>query len=173
MSTGCFLPYIGLGSNLLHMSFINEFAKKGFNFSIKQINHVVVNKKGTIKGMHFQVPPYSEIKVVNVIKGKIFDILIDVRKDSKNFLNWKSFILNSKENKSLLVPQGFAHGFQTLNDNCEIIYCHSELYKSTKELSINPFDPIVDISWPIKVSNISLKDKKTNFIYNDFKGIVI
>ena len=65
------------------------------------------------------------------------------------------------------------NGFQTLNDNCEIIYCHSELYKSTKELSINPFDPIVDIRWPIKVSNISLKDKKTNFIYNDFKCIVI
>ena len=152
---------------------INEFKKKGINFPIKQINHVIVNKKGTIKGMHFQRQPFSEIKIVNVIKGKIFDIVIDVRKNSKNFLNHKSFILSSKENKSLLIPKGFAHGFQTLSDNCEIIYCHSEFYKSNKELSINPFDPKVGIQWPIKVSNISSKDRKTKFIYNDFKGIVI
>ena len=71
---------------------VNEFKKKGLNFSVKQINHVVVNKKGTIKGMHFQLQPFSEIKIVNVIKGKIFDVVIDVRKNSKNFLSYKKFI---------------------------------------------------------------------------------
>lgn len=152
---------------------VNEFKKKGLNFSVKQINHVVVNKKGTIKGMHFQLQPFSEIKIVNVIKGKIFDVVIDVRKNSKNFLSYKKFILSSDENKCLLIPKGFAHGFQTLNDNCEIIYGHSKIYKSSKELSINPFDPRVGIKWPIAVSIVSSKDKKTKFIYNDFKGIVI
>jgi len=151
----------------------NEFNKKGFNFSVKQINHVVVKKRGTIKGMHFQLQPFSEIKIVNVIKGKIFDVVVDVRKNSKNFLSYKKFILNSDENKCLLIPKGFAHGFQTLNDKCEIIYGHSEIYKSSKELSINPFDPRIGIKWPIAVFTVSSKDKQTKFIYNDFKGIVI
>ena len=152
---------------------INEFAKKDFDFPIKQINHVVVKKKATIKGMHLQIQPFSEIKIVNVVKGKIIDVVIDVRKNSKNFLKYKSFILNAKENICLCLPKGFAHGFQTLVDNCEIIYCHSEIYKSEKELSINPFDPKINIEWPIKVSNISYKDKKTKFISSDFRGIVI
>ena len=151
----------------------NEFTKKGINISIKQINHVIVKKKGTIKGMHFQLQPFSEMKIVKVIRGKIFDVVIDVRKNTKNFLSYKKFTLDSNENKWLIIPKGFAHGFQTLNDKCEIIYAHSEIYKLSKELSINPFDPKVGIKWPIALSTISSKDKKTKFIYNDFKGIVI
>ena len=179
LKTGKQPKLIGLSSfkdrrgKLSRLFCFKELTRKGFSFFIRQINHVVVNKKGTIKGMHFQVHPFSEDKIVNVIKGKIFDVVIDVRKNSKNFLKYKTFVINSKENKCLLIPKGFAHGFQTLSDDCEIIYCHSNFYKSTKELSINPFDPSINIHWPIKLSNISLKDKKTKFIYNDFKGIVI
>ena len=98
----------------------NEFTKKGINISIKQINHVIVKKKGTIKGMHFQLQPFSEMKIVKVIRGKIFDVVIDVRKNTKNFLSYKKFTLDSNENKCLIIPKGFAHGFQTLNDKCEI-----------------------------------------------------
>ena len=80
----------------------NEFTKKGINISIKQINHVIVKKKGTIKGMHFQLQPFSEMKIVKVIRGKIFDVVIDVRKNTKNFLSYKKFTLDSNENKCLI-----------------------------------------------------------------------
>ena len=147
--------------------------KKNLSFNIKQINHVLVKKKATIKGMHIQLQPFNEIKLVKVIKGKIFDVVLDLRKNSKNFLKYKVFILDSSSNNLLIIPKGFAHGFQSLTNNCEIIYCHSETYNPKKELSINPLDPNISINWPLKKPIISSKDLNSQYIYDDFKGIVI
>ena len=147
--------------------------KKNLSFNIKQINHVLVKKKATIKGMHIQLQPFNEIKLVKVIKGKIFDVALDLRKNSKNFLKYKVFILDSSTNNLLIIPKGFAHGFQSLTNNCEIIYCHSETYNPKKELSINPLDPNISINWPLKKPIISSKDLNSQYIYDDFKGIVI
>ena len=152
---------------------VNELREKNLNFTVKQINNVIVKKKGTIKGMHIQLPPYNEIKLVKIIKGKIFDVIIDLRKNSQSFLKYKSFILDSSKNNLLFIPKGFAHGFQTLTSNSEIIYCHSEVYKPKKEFSINPFDKKISIKWPKKTSLISIKDLNTKHIYDDFDGIVI
>lgn len=147
--------------------------KKNLSFNIKQINHVLVKKKATIKGMHIQLQPFNEIKLVKVIKGKIFDVVLDLRKNSKNFLKYKVFILDSSTNNLLIIPKGFAHGFQSLTNNCEIIYCHSETYNPKEELSINPLDPNISINWPLKKPIISSKDLNSQYIYDDFKGIVI
>ena len=147
--------------------------KKNLSFNIKQINHVLVKKKATIKGMHIQLQPFNEIKLVKVIKGKIFDVVLDLRKNSKNFLKYKVFILDSSTDNLLIIPKGFAHGFQSLTNNCEIIYCHSETYNPKKELSINPLDPNISINWPLKKPIISSKDLNSQYIYDDFKGIVI
>jgi len=147
--------------------------KKKLLFNIKQINHVLVKKKATIKGMHIQLQPFNEIKLVKVIKGKIFDVVLDLRKNSKNFLKYKVFILDSSTDNLLIIPKGFAHGFQSLTNNCEIIYCHSETYNPKKELSINPLDPNISINWPLKKPIISSKDLNSQYIYDDFKGIVI
>jgi dTDP-4-dehydrorhamnose 3,5-epimerase len=147
--------------------------KKNLSFNIKQINHVLVKKKATIKGMHIQLQPFNEIKLVKVIKGKIFDVVLDLRKNSKNFLKYKVFTLDSSTNNLLIIPKGFAHGFQSLTNNCEIIYCHSEIYNPKKELSINPLDPNISINWPLKKPIISSKDLNSKYIYDDFKGIVI
>jgi dTDP-4-dehydrorhamnose 3,5-epimerase len=147
--------------------------KKNLSFSIKQINHALVKKKATIKGMHIQLQPFNEIKLVKVIKGKIFDVVLDLRKNSKNFLKYKVFILDSSTDNLLIIPKGFAHGFQSLTNNCEIIYCHSETYNPKKELSINPLDPNISINWPLKKPIISSKDLNSQYIYDDFKGIVI
>ena len=147
--------------------------KKKLLFNIKQINHVLVKKKATIKGMHIQLQPFNEIKLVKVIKGKIFDVVLDLRKNSKNFLKYKVFILDSSTNNLLIIPKGFAHGFESLTNNCEIIYCHSETYNPKKELSINPLDPNISINWPLKKPIISSKDLNSQYIYDDFKGIVI
>tara|TARA_B100000780_G_C21119467_1_gene453317 strand:+ start:1044 stop:1583 length:540 start_codon:yes stop_codon:yes gene_type:complete len=147
--------------------------KKNLSFNIKQINHVLVKKKATIKGMHIQLQPFNEIKLVKVIKGKIFDVVLDLRKNSKNFLKYKVFILDSSTDNLLIIPKGFAHGFQSLTNNCEIIYCHSETYNPKEELSINPLDPNISINWPLKKPIISSKDLNSQYIYDDFKGIVI
>ena len=114
-----------------------------------------------------------EIKLVYLIKGKIFDAVVDVRKNSKDFLIPKTYILNSTDKSCLLIPKGYGHSFQTLTDNCEILYCHSEVYKPQKEISLNPLDPSINIRWPLKLSKISSKDKKTKFISSNFKGILI
>lgn len=150
--------------SLTRLFCIKELDKLNINFNIKQINHVNVKKKGTIKGMHYQIKPFEENKIVKLVSGNIFDIVIDVRKNSKNFLKYKTFFLSSKENKILFIPKGFAHGFQTLTDNCEIIYMHSEYYKPIFEKSINPLDPKISIKWPLKISLISNKDKLIKFI---------
>jgi len=147
--------------------------KKNLSFNIKQINNVLVKKKATIKGMHIQLQPFNEIKLVKVIKGKIFDVVLDLRKNSKNFLKYKVFILDSSIDNLLIIPKGFAHGFQSLTNNCEIIYCHSETYNPKEELSINPLDPNISINWPLKKPIISSKDLNSQYIYDDFKGIVI
>ena len=148
----------------------NQIKKKKINFLLKQVNYVIVKKKGTIKGMHFQIEPFAEIKLVSVLKGRIYDVLIDIRKGSKTFLKKKKFVLNAKKREILIIPKGFAHGFQTLTDKCEILYCHSQFYNLKKERSINPFDKSINIKWPIKLSNISKKDKKVKLIKNIFKG---
>ena len=141
-----------------------ELNKLDIKFNIKQINQVNIKKKGTIKGMHFQIKPFEEDKIVKLVSGKILDIVVDVRKNSKNFLKHKTFVLSSKENKILFIPKGFAHGFQTLTNDCEIIYMHSQYYKPTHEKSINPLDPKISINWPLKISLISNKDKLIKFI---------
>lgn len=143
---------------------LRELNKLNIKFNIKQINQVNVKKKGTVKGMHLQVKPFAENKIVKLVSGKILDVVIDVRKNSKNFLKHKTFVLSSKENKMLFIPEGFAHGFQTLTDNCKIIYLHSQYYNPIYEKSINPLDPKISIKWPLKISLISNKDKLTKFI---------
>ena len=121
--------------------------------------------------MHFQVKPFSEDKLVTCILGEIFDVVIDIRLDSPTFLGHHSQILSSKNSKSLLIPAGFAHGFQALSDDCHILYLHSENYSPDYEKGLNPMDPNLNIKWPLFVEEISEKDKTNPFIDTNFVGI--
>ena len=150
-----------------------ELKKNKINFNIKQINITLTKKKGTIRGLHFQLPPHSEIKMVSCIKGKIFDVIVDLRKNSKTFLQTYSEILSEKNQKSLIVPRGFAHGFQALEDNCEILYFHSENYNSDYEDGIKYNDPQLSIKWPKNITNISKRDDNFKLILENFKGLKI
>ena len=150
-----------------------ELKKNKINFNIKQINITLTKKKGTIRGLHFQLPPHSEIKMVSCIKGKIFDVIVDLRKNSKTFLQTHSEILSEKNQKSLIVPKGFAHGFQALEDNCEILYFHSENYNSDYEDGIKYNDPQLSIKWPKNITNISKRDDNFKLILENFKGLKI
>ena len=121
--------------------------------------------------MHYQIGKYAEEKIVTCINGKIFDVVIDLRKNSKTYLKWFIILLSPNLNKSLYVPKGFAHGFQTIEKKSEIIYIHTKEHNKNFERTVNPFDTTFDINWPIKNYTISDKDKEQKFITKKFKGL--
>jgi dTDP-4-dehydrorhamnose 3,5-epimerase len=140
------------------------FSKKIIKNSIFQINLSKTKKKGTIRGLHLQVNKWAEDKIITCLKGKIFDVIVDMRKKSKNYLKWKSIILSENKTKSLFVPKGFAHGFQALKDNTEVLYFHTNNYNKKYEANLNPLDKKIKITWPLKLTEISKKDKNAKFI---------
>ncbi len=148
-----------------------EFKQQGLGVEWVQINHSFTEKRGTLRGMHFQNPPYSEIKLVRCISGALYDVAIDLRKDSPTFLEWFGVELSAENKKMLYIPDGFAHGFLTLTDNCEIMYHHSAYYTPDAEGGIEFDDPIVNINWPVTVSEISERDKNHPYLTENFKGL--
>lgn len=149
----------------------NEFAAIGHSKEWVQLNHSFTAQKGTIRGMHYQLPPFSEIKLVRCIAGSVMDIVIDLRKGSKTFLDWMGIELSADNKKMIYIPEGFAHGFQTLTDNCELIYHHSVFYTPGSEGGIRYNDPRVNIQWPLPVSAISERDLSHVLLNESFKGI--
>lgn len=141
------------------------------NINIKQINHSLTLKKGTVRGLHFQYEPYAEVKMVRCIQGSIFDVVVDIRKNSPTFLQTYSIKLTKENQKMLCIPKGFAHGFQTLEDNTELIYFHSNIYVPGKEGSLNIKEPRLKIQWPLKITSISQKDDASDFLDNHFQGV--
>jgi dTDP-4-dehydrorhamnose 3,5-epimerase len=150
-----------------------EFSNFGFNKPICQINHTLTHNMGTVRGFHYQKPPHAEIKLVSCIKGEILDIAVDLRKGSPTFLHWHGEVLSAKNQRSLLIPEGFAHGFQALSEDCELIYLHTASYNKEAEAALNVLDQKLAIKWPIKISEISERDKTHPMIDHDFEGIVV
>jgi len=139
--------------------------------NIKQINHSITDKKGTVRGMHFQYAPNTEVKIVRCIKGKVFDVVVDIRKASKTFLEQFSIELSAENKTMLYIPKGFAHGFQTLENNTELFYLHTNIYTPNNEGALNIKDPLLHISFPLDIINLSEKDNEHEFIKKDFRGI--
>jgi len=137
-----------------------EFAKQGLNQHWKQINNTYNLQKGTLRGLHFQREPFSEIKLVRCIKGSIWDVMVDIRKDSNTFGKYEARELNTKNRSMMYVPKGFAHGFLSLSDETEVIYMVSEAYNKPYEAGIIWNDPDLGINWPMKPNIMSEKDSK-------------
>lgn len=138
---------------------VEELKKHKINFNIVQMSHSFNRKKGTLRGLHFQKKPYAEDKIVQCIRGKIFDVAVDIRKNSKTFGKWVSVELSEKNFRMLLVPKHIAHGFQTLVDNCLIQYTMSEFFSAEHSSGYRWDDPAFSIKWPLKKPLLSLKDK--------------
>ncbi|WP_339925363.1 dTDP-4-dehydrorhamnose 3,5-epimerase [uncultured Cyclobacterium sp.] len=136
----------------------NEFEKIGLEANIAQANMSFNPKKGTLRGMHYQVAPYEETKLVKCVSGAIFDIIVDIRKDSPTYSKWTGVELSEENNRMLFVPRGFAHGFITLEDNTAIQYMVSQFYTPGAEKGIKWDDPKFNIQWPIDIAVISEKD---------------
>ena len=151
----------------------NEFEKIGHKDEWVQMNHSCTNDAGTIRGMHFQKMPYSEIKLVRCIAGSIFDVIVDLRKTSDTFLKWFGIELSAENKKMIYIPEGFAHGFQTLTDNCQLIYNHTALYTPGFEGGIRYDDEMIGIQWPKPVTNISERDNNHPLLNSFFEGLNI
>jgi dTDP-4-dehydrorhamnose 3,5-epimerase len=139
--------------------------------NIAQINHSITKKLGMVRGMHYQRPPHAEMKFVTCVRGKVFDVAVDLREGSPTFLRWHAEVLSEENHRTFCIPEGFAHGFQTLTDNCELIYLHSAAYNPDAEAGLNALDPSTAISWPLPVTGCSSRDRGHTMLTSDFSGL--
>ena len=150
-----------------------ELISVGVTKNIVQINRTLTRKKGSVRGMHFQYTPDAEMKIVTCLKGSIFDVAVDARSGSKTFLQWHAERLTQDNHRSLVIPEGFAHGFQTMTDNCELLYLHTAAYNPNNEGAIHALDDKLSIAWPLPVGEMSHRDMNHPMIDSNFKGIVL
>lgn len=136
-----------------------------------QTNHSYTTLKGTIRGLHYQEAPYKEIKLVRCIRGTAYDVIVDIRKSSPTFLQWFAVELSDQKMNMMYIPEGFAHGFQTLTNDCELLYNHSQIYVPGVEKGLAYNDPKLNITWPVALSCISQRDDNHGFIPDNFKGV--
>jgi dTDP-4-dehydrorhamnose 3,5-epimerase len=142
----------------------SEFRRHGLDTEIVQCNMSLSKRKGTLRGMHFQDAPYKEAKLVSCVKGSIYDVIIDLRPSSSTYCRWFSAELNDENNKMLYVPEGFAHGFQAMEDNAVVFYQMSEFYHPECSNGVRWDDPAFGIEWPIANPILSERDR----CYPDF-----
>lgn len=138
---------------------VNEFAEYQLDSKIVQINNSLSKDNGTLRGIHYQLPPKSETKILRCLSGSIYDVIIDLRKDSPTYLKWHAEELTEDNRTMMYVPKEFGHGFITTSQNTEVIYLVTEFYAPDMERGIRWNDPQFDIQWPIKPIVISEKDK--------------
>lgn len=138
---------------------------------IEQINHTLTEKAGTVRGLHYQVPPFAEMKFVSCIRGRVLDVAVDLRPDSATFLLHYAVELSEYNHLTLCIPEGFAHGFQTLTNQCEMLYFHSALYNAQHEAGLNALDPQLGIGWPLPVAERSQRDQEHPYINAGFTGV--
>jgi dTDP-4-dehydrorhamnose 3,5-epimerase len=163
--------YIGDSRGFLSRMFCaEELAEVGWETPMAQINHTYTAKQGTVRGMHFQQAPHAEMKLVSCIRGEVWDVAVDIRADSPTFLQWHAERLSAE---NMLIPEGFAHGFQALSDDVELLYCHSRAYVSDAEGGLNPRDERLEITWPLTIAELSVRDAGHPLITGEFKGVQI
>ena len=135
-----------------------EFAANGLDPQLVQCNVSFNKRKGTLRGLHYQIPPHAEVKLVRCTKGSLFDVIVDLRKDSPTFLKWFAIELTATNHRVLYIPKLFAHGFQTLEDDTEIFYQMSQFYEPAASKGLRWNDPRLGINWPLGERILSSRD---------------
>jgi dTDP-4-dehydrorhamnose 3,5-epimerase len=151
----------------------DELAAAGWVKPIAQVNHTVTAKRGTVRGVHFQHPPHTEMKLVSCLRGEVWDVAVDIRAGSKTFLQWHAEHLSADNGHALLIPEGFAHGLQTLTDDVELLYCHSAAYSKSAEAGLNPNDTRLAIVWPLPIAELSPRDARHPMLNGQFVGLAL
>ncbi|HVL08348.1 MAG TPA: dTDP-4-dehydrorhamnose 3,5-epimerase family protein [Burkholderiaceae bacterium] len=148
-----------------------ELLTAGWTGPIVQANLTYTRQRGTVRGLHFQHPPDAEIKLVRCLRGAVWDVVVDLRRRSSTFLRWHATELSADNQASFLIPQGCAHGFQTLSDEVEMLYMHSAPYAPASEDGVSTADPLVGISWPLPIADMSDRDRALPLLSKSFEGI--
>lgn len=158
-------------------SFLNCFRLKEPIFKeiwgervIKQINISTTKKVGTIRGLHYQLGVHAEAKLIRCLSGKVWDVAVDIRKNSETYGQWSATCLSKIKGNAFFIPEGFAHGFQTLKEKCELLYLHTQRYQKDYERGINPIDSAIGIEWPLPITQLSKRDKNHAMIDEKFLG---
>lgn len=150
---------------------VHEFAAKGLDTTLVQCNVSFNKQKGTLRGLHYQIPPHAEVKLVRCTKGSLLDVIVDLRKDSPTFLKWFAIELTASNHRMLYIPKLFAHGFQTLEDETEIFYQMSEFYEPAAAKGLRWNDPRLGINWPAAGRTMSQKDQAYPNLEVSFVGL--
>jgi len=169
----CYLiePQVFRDNRGFFLEFYSEkkFKDAGISTVFLQDNHSMSAKKGVLRGLHFQFPPHTQTKLIRVTRGSVYDVVVDLRKKSSTFGQWEGFELSGDNFKMLYIPEGFAHGFCTLEDNTEFIYKNNAFYAPSFEGGIRWNDPDLSINWPVDIPCLSDKDKVLPF-FKDFNS---
>jgi dTDP-4-dehydrorhamnose 3,5-epimerase len=150
-----------------------SLAAFGQSMQIRQINHSRTALRGSVRGLHFQYPPHAETKLITCLRGAVWDVAVDLRRNSATFLHWHAERLDAGDGRSLLLPPGFAHGFQALSDDAELLYLHSADYSPEHEGGLSPSDARLAIAWPLPVSNLSARDAAHPSLAANFQGVAL
>lgn len=148
-----------------------ELASIGVLPPIAQVNHSITRQRGVVRGLHFQLPPATETKVISCVQGAAWDVAVDLREGSPTFLQWCAYELSADNRRMVVIPDGCAHGFQTLTDEVELLYLHTAFYAPEHERGFNAQDPRLGITWPLPIAMQSDRDRHMPFIPDDFAGI--
>ena len=141
--------------------------------TIVQVNHSMTPRVGAIRGLHYQHPPHAEMKVIRCIRGRVFDVAVDLRRDSPTFLQWMSLELTPQSRLAFVLPEGFAHGFQVLEENSEMLYLHTAFYTPEAEAAVRFDDPRIGVQWPLEPTDVSAKDMNHAILEATYKGMVL
>ncbi|MBP1887314.1 dTDP-4-dehydrorhamnose 3,5-epimerase [Sinorhizobium mexicanum] len=136
-----------------------QFAEHGVALHFVQDNHSYSASRGVLRGLHYQLPPYAQDKLVRVVKGAVFDVAVDIRRGAPTFAQWVAIEISARKWNQLLVPKGFAHGFLTLEPDTEVIYKVTNPYSPTHDRAIRFDDPEIAIAWPLPVAQLQLSEK--------------
>jgi len=166
-------PFSDYRGNFSRFYCEHELAQVIGDRHIVQINHSYTAEKGTVRGLHYQRSPYMEMKLVRCLKGRVWDVAVDLRKDSPTFFQWHAEELTPQNTCMLVIPEGCAHGFQVLEAETELLYLHTEYYKLEAEAGLRVDDPRLGINWPLPIVGLSNRDGQLPTNTPDFLGLVI
>jgi dTDP-4-dehydrorhamnose 3,5-epimerase len=166
-------PYCDDRGQLARLFCLDELRTAHADRPIVQINHSLTHQLGALRGLHFQYPPHAEAKWVRCLHGRVFDVVIDLRHGSPTLLRWYGCELDSQRQNAIFIPEGCAHGFQTLEPDCELLYLHTAAYEPRAEGGVRYDDPRIGVHWPLAVTDLSPRDRQYEPLKESFQGLVL
>ncbi len=152
---------------------MTELSKVMGNRHVRQINHSLTKSIGAVRGMHFQHQPHAEMKLIRCVRGRVWDVTVDLRRNSSTFLKWHALELSDRNKSMIVIPEGCAHGFQVLEPDSELLYLHTADYCKQAEGGVRFDDPAIAIQWPLPITDASTRDRSHTLIKTGFQGVQI